>query len=119
MIEQVNKVKERLEEVVNKKVDLLMDKPPNYVPRFLPAKIEIPKPDVYRDYCIRVKKIRDEKILANPIEFVNFTEYDKREIERLTVKLMEDWKIRKKDAEEICKIEIFQDKAVPRNMGVV
>lgn len=110
---------ERLQEVVDKKVNMLVDKPHDYVPRFLPDKFEVPKPDVLRDYCVKVKKIKDEKILDNPMAFVNFTEYDKREIERLTVKTMEEWKIHKKDAEETSKIEIFQGKAVPKNMGVV
>lgn len=58
---------------------MLVDRPYYYIPRFLPEKVEIKKPNILREYCIRVKKITDEKVLEDPYKNkVNLSEADKR-----------------------------------------
>ena len=63
-------------------IDMMIKRPVGYKPRFCPPMVEPEKENVVRSYMKRVKKIKDEDILDHP-ENVVFTEYDKKEIERL------------------------------------
>jgi hypothetical protein len=57
---------EKIEEMVMMDKELLVARPPNYKPRYLPNMPEVKMENVLQNYLKKVKKIKDKKILENP-----------------------------------------------------